>query len=295
MSFEQIIGNEKIKQELKNYAYQNKASHSYLFVGQEGIGKKLFATEFAKILLCENAEEVEPCDSCIKFQSNNHPDFEIIESDGKSVKIEQIRNLQEGISQKPIVSKRKIYIIDDSDKMTKEAQNALLKTLEEPPEYAIIILVASNESKLLATIKSRCMKIAFQPLGKEEMKTYLRKAGIEEKNANLLNLYNGSIGKAIRLQEKREIYEQIENVIESLEKQDIVEVFKKAEVLYKEKEIVQELLEYCNILLFQKALQNSIYLPTIKIVEETKRRMGANANHDMSIDNMLLTIWEEIH
>jgi len=295
MHFEQIIGNEKIKQELTNYAYQNKITHSYLFYGQEGIGKKQFAKEFAKMLLCENLEEKQPCSSCIKFQTNNHPDFTIIESDGKSVKIEQIRNLQEEISQKPILSKKKIYIIDDSDKMTKEAQNCLLKTLEEPPEYAIIFLIASNESKLLPTIKSRCMKIAFQNIRQNQIIEYLKQNGIEETNEHLLKLYNGSIGKAIQLQEKRSLYEQTETIIEALEKENIIDLFKKAEVLYKEKETIQALLEYMNILLYQKALQNPIYIPTIKTIENTKRRIATNANYDMSIDNMLLTIWEEIN
>lgn len=295
MGFEQLAGNQKIAKELKNYVYQNKASHSYLFYGQEGIGKKQFAQEFARMLLCETPQETTPCNSCIKYQSNNHPDFSLIESDGKSVKIEQIRNIQEAIAQKPIQSSKKVYIIDDSDKMTKEAQNCLLKTLEEPPEYATIILIASNESKLLATIKSRCTKIAFQNIQTSEMIAYLKEKGIQENNPNLLKLYNGSIGKAIRLQEKRDIYEQVETIINTIEKQDIVEVFKQAEILYKEKEIIQELLEYMNILLYQKAIQNPLYLPTINTIEQTKKRLASNANHDMSIDNMLLTIWEEIN
>lgn len=295
MRWETLVGNQKIKQELQNYAYQQKASHSYLFYGQEGIGKKLFAQEFAKMLLCHDVQEEQLCDSCVKFESHNHPDFTIVEPDGKSIKIEQIRTLQEHISQKPIISNKKIYIIDDSDTMTKEAQNCLLKTLEEPPEYAVIVLIASNESKLLATIKSRCMKIAFQNIAQEDMLAYLQQQGIQETNPHLLKLYNGSIGKAIRLQEKRALYEQIETIVRTLENQDIVEVWKEAEVLYKEKEMVQQLLEYMNILLLEKAIQQPIYLPTIKAVEEAKRRVAGNANHDMSIDTMLLTIWEEIN
>jgi len=295
MGFETITGNRKIAQELQNYVKQNKASHSYLFYGQEGIGKKLFAQEFARMLLCQNPQETTPCNSCIKYQSGNHPDFAIIEADGKSVKIEQIRNIQEQIAQKPIQSRKKIYIIDDSDKMTKEAQNCLLKTLEEPPEYATLILIASNESKLLATIKSRCTKIAFQNISQTEMLAYLKEKGIQETNQNLLKLYNGSIGKAIRLQEKRNLYEQIETIVDSIEKQDIVAVFKQAEILYKEKESIQELLEYMNLLVYQTSIQNPIYLPMINTIEQTKRRLASNANHDMSIDNMLLTMWEEIH
>ena len=101
------------------------------------------------------------CSSCVKFNSSNNPDFVLIEQDGNSIKIAQIREMQENVYTKPIVSRKKVFIINDSDKMTEEAQNSLLKTLEEPPEYIIIILITANENKLLNTIKSRCLKISF--------------------------------------------------------------------------------------------------------------------------------------
>ena len=109
-------------------------------------------------------EKGDSCESCIKWDSNNHPDFLQIEPENNTIKIEQIRNMQEEISVKPIASNKKVFLIVNSDCMTKESQNCLLKTLEEPPEYATIILTTSNESKLLNTIKSRCMKIPFQKI-----------------------------------------------------------------------------------------------------------------------------------
>ena len=108
--------------------------------------------------------------------------------DGKSIKIEQIRYMQEKIAEKPITSNKKIYIIDNSDTMTKEAQNCLLKTLEEPPEYAVIILLVSNENNILNTIKSRCTKILFNPLSKEELLYYLNQNDIEIPNERTLKL-----------------------------------------------------------------------------------------------------------
>ena len=154
MSFENIIGNKKIKSEFIETIKNNTLSHSYLFVGQEGIGKKLFAKELAKMALClsnangfkktvlDQEENVinndntnvignDNCSSCVKFDSSNNPDFVLIEPDGNSIKIAQIREMQENVYTKPIVSRKKVFIINDSDKMTEEAQNSLLKTLEE--------------------------------------------------------------------------------------------------------------------------------------------------------------------
>ena len=144
MKFDEILGHDIIKKTLLDQIKNNELVHSYMFVGQEGIGKKIVAKEFARQVLCHsknNISECENCESCIKFKNGNHPDFYIISPDGNYIKIAQIRQLQENIYKKPILSNKKILIIDDADLMTEEAQNSLLKTLEEPPEYIIIILV----------------------------------------------------------------------------------------------------------------------------------------------------------
>ncbi|MBO5005167.1 MAG: AAA family ATPase [Clostridia bacterium] len=174
MSFDNVIGNDKNKIFLNKIVSSNNTVHSYMFEGIEGIGKSIFARDFAKMLLCigKNKTECGTCKSCIEFENNNNPDCIQIKPDGKVIKIEQIRQMQEKILEKPIVSDKKVYIIDDADLMTKEAQNCLLKTLEEPPRFVIIILVLSNESKILNTIKSRCMKIIFEKLKNEELNKY---------------------------------------------------------------------------------------------------------------------------
>ena len=148
--FENIIGNDTIKKTLVKSIENATLSHSYLFMGIQGIGKKMFATEFAKAILCIKREQNDSCKSCLEFDSNNHPDFMYIEPEGTSIKIEQIRLLQKKIQEKPIISNQKVYIIDDADFMTKEAQNCLLKTLEEPPEFATIILIGCNENAFLS-------------------------------------------------------------------------------------------------------------------------------------------------
>ena len=173
--FSNIIGNEKNKELLKNIIKTNSIAHSYMFVGTESIGKKLFAKEFAKSILCiDNEKPCNKCKSCIEFDTENNPDFNILKPDGNSIKIDQIRELTKKVYEKPVVSNRKVYIIDDSEFMTKEAQNSLLKTLEEPPEYVTIILVSSNDNLFLPTIKSRCTKISFDRLSDNELMEILK-------------------------------------------------------------------------------------------------------------------------
>lgn len=298
MSFSNIIGNNEIKQLLNNSINSNNLVHSYMFVGTDGIGKKLFAKEFAKMILCmEDSKPCNSCSSCIKFDSGNHPDFMLIDSeDGKSIKIGQIRTLQERISEKPILSKDKVYVINNSDLMTTEAQNCLLKTLEEPPEYAHIILVLSNESKLLNTIKSRCTKIAFKKLSNDELLNYANINNLTI-NTDLLNTCNGSISKLIQLKDEVELYNNLDNLINYFSSKDIVDIWNSADVLYQSKDNISNLLDYLNIVFLNKlrATNDEKYINIIKIVETTKKRLSSNANFDMCIDNLLLKIWEEFH
>lgn len=151
------------------------------------------------------------CKSCIEFDSNNNPDFQLVEPNEGKVKIDQIREMQRKIAEKPIISSKKVYVIDNADTMTKEAQNCLLKTLEEPPKYITIILICSNEESMLSTIKSRCTRIHFEPIRNEEIKRYIEQNYQEQEiSDNILNLAQGSIGKAIKLNENKNIYENIE-------------------------------------------------------------------------------------
>ena len=198
MSFEKVLGNNKIKDNLIDTINNNNVSHSYMFIGQEGVGKKQISIEYAKMILClsENRSNCDFCNSCIKFNTSNHPDFLEVKPDGNYIKISQIRELQTKIYQKPIIADKKVIIIDDAEKMTEEAQNSLLKTLEEPPKYIVIILIVSNENLLLNTIKSRCLKLYFNNLTTSEITTYIKNNNvINNPTENVLNLCNGSIGK----------------------------------------------------------------------------------------------------
>ena len=289
--FKELIGNQKVKETLIKSIISNRISHSYIFLGTEGIGKALFAKEFAKAILClQEGTYCDNCKSCIEFSSSNNPDYVYIEPEETKIKIDQIRNMQLKVAEKPIISNKKVYIINDAETMTPEAQNCLLKTLEEPPEYVIIILIGSSENNFLTTIKSRCTKIYFDKISNEEIRNYIK--DIDE---NLLQMADGSLKKAIELKENREIYELIEKIINNIDSHDIIDILNMAKDLYKSKEIIFEILENMNIILMKKAKTNAKYANCINVVEDTKRRLKANSNYDMCIDNLLFNIWGEVN
>lgn len=303
MNFEGIIGNDKIKKELQEVVNLDTISHSYLFVGQDGIGKRKVAEEFAKMILCltEDNKACNACSSCIKFNSNNNLDFTEIEPDGNSLKIAQIREMQERIYEKPIVSNKKVFIINDSDKMTEEAQNSLLKTLEEPPEYIVIILITSNENKLLNTIKSRCLKISFNNIDTQQMKKYIEENQImQNPSDNILSMCNGSIGKLIKINEDIEDYNQIEQITNNMidgKIRNVITMFKQFEPLYKSKDIAVDLLDYMIVIIYNYIRKQEDYkskfLNIISIIENTKAKLASNCNYDMCIDELLLKMWEQ--
>lgn len=302
MGFDNIIGNENVKDLLNKTVSSNNILHSYLFSGEEGIGKLLFAKEFAKMILCQG--DIKPCNSCKscwEFENDNNPDFAIIEKgfdedknkEKNYISIDQIRYMNEKIAERPIIANRKVYIINDADTMRKEAQNALLKTLEEPPEYATIILVSSNESQLLTTIKSRCIKINFNRLSDEEILKYLREKRPDDINEGMIRYAEGSLGKALEIIHNRDIYEELEKLIDNMNKKNLIYILNNSDILYKEKESIYDFLEYINVLLLKTNELKKINC--IKYIEEAKKRLLANSNYDMTIDNLLMKMWEEIN
>lgn len=287
--FEKLVGNEKVKEYLNSTIENKNISHSFIFVGKPGIGKKQFAHQYAEMIMCLQDGKCDgnsvKCDSCIKFEGNANPDYAEITPDGKTLKIEQIRNLQARIVEKPITSRRKVYVIDDADLMSEESQNCLLKTLEEPPEYAVIILIVSNESRILPTIKSRCVIIKFQPLTSKEIKQVK-----PELSDELIQLLEGSLLNAENIEQKKEQYAQLSNLVNVLENKQLVEVFNSADLLYKGKDDIITLLEYLNLIFFSRNEINAI-----PIIEKTKKKILANNNYDMTIDYCLMNIWDELH
>lgn len=301
MCFKNLVGNENNKYILKETITKGNILHSYMFFGTEGIGKKLFALEFAKMILCENQKNspCEKCKSCIEFNSNNNPDFFFIEPDGNSVKIDQIRNMQKGILEKPIISSKKVYIINNAETMTKEAQNCLLKTLEEPQEYVVIILIVSDENSMLPTIKSRCTKIFFEKISDENLKTYIKeKIGDVHFEESMIKLSEGSIGKCIEISKKQEILKKIEDFINNIENMDEVQIINASSYFNENKEDINLILDYIYILIFNKTkdFSNKIkYIFAMEKVQKAKEKLSKSNNFDMTIDNMLIEIWREIN
>ena len=296
--FENIAGHENIKNILSNNINTKNILHSYLFIGEDGIGKKMLAKEFAKAILCtsENNRPCNICKSCVEFNTNNNANFNLINEEGSAIKIEQIRNMQVKIAEKPINSNYKVYLINDAELMTQEAQNCLLKTLEEPPEYIVIILITSNENKVLNTIKSRCMKLYFNNLDKNSVKKVLTEQfEMKDINDSFLDAAGGSIKKALLIKEKSSEYEQITKLFDIIDKENLVNFINSASII----DDIYNILDYINILLDIKIRSNSNnsfkFANCIFTVEEVKKRLRANSNYDMSIDYLLMNMWKEIN
>lgn len=297
MIFENIIGNQKNKKILEGIIIKNKIANAYMFIGQESIGKFLFAKEFAKAILCLNENKpCNKCKSCLEFDNSNNPDLTIIEPDGNNVKIEQIRELNRKVVEKPIVSTKKVYIINDGQNITKEAQNALLKTLEEPPEYVTIILITTSESAFLPTIKSRCTKINFNKLTEEEMLKILKEKYNYQNVGNIVyKTSNGSISKSIQIIEKQSEFEDINKMFSNLEHVNVIDLINSKELVFKGKEDINSILDYIITIFFEKIKDNRKYIECIEIAENAKERLRKNSNYDMTIDNFMLNVWEEIN
>ena len=239
--------------------------------------KLLIAKEFARNLL-----NVQNLDSS--------PDFKYITrlQDKKDIVIEQIRKeLIDDIYEKPISGKYKIYIIDDAEYLNISAQNALLKTLEEPPSYVVIILVASNMSSFLPTIISRLNLISFSKIDNNSLSDYITKNYEVKLNNNILNYIDGSIGQAIDIinNNKAEMYDKVEKLYDCIIKKEIEHIFK----IKDELELDEDLLNYLEYLLYAK---NQYFC--CKFVERAKIRLKNNGNYDIVIDSMLLKIIDNI-
>ncbi len=223
MSFNDIIGQDRALKILTKSIKENRASSSYIFIGSEGTGKKLTAIEFAKVLNCldpnKDIEACENCQSCNEINKHYCPDLKIVEATRDSIKIEQIREIRKEIELKPFKCKKKVYIVDKAEKMTLEASNCLLKTIEEPPYYAIIILICSKIDAILPTIVSRCQIVNFRLISSLKIKKLLldKINGLGKDEAEIISkLAQGSIGRAFKLSTDKEYFVRRETLIDYL-------------------------------------------------------------------------------
>jgi len=254
MSFNDIVGQERAIKILTKSLKENKISSSYIFVGSEGTGKKLTAIEFTKAVNCLNLnkdlEACEDCQSCSEISKQRSPDLKIIEPIKNSIKIEQIREMRKEIGLKPFKNRKKIYIMDKAERMTIEASNCLLKTIEEPPYYAIIILICSKIDPILPTIVSRCQIINFGLISSYKIKEFLlnKNKNIEKEKSEIISkLAQGSIGSALKLLSAEEYFIRREEVLDYLSTISPGkygdDIFAKVEKMVSEIDRVEEVLE----------------------------------------------------
>lgn len=221
-TFEEIRGNTPLVEQLRRSAASGRSSHAYLFLGGAGAGKRLIANTFAKALQCEG--EKRPCDSCKSchaFNHGNHPDviyFQPLKS-GKTYTIEDVREqLLETVDLKPFQYEKKIYIIEKADTLNIQSQNALLKTLEEPPAHAVFLLLAERAEAFLPTILSRVVVMKIRPLSAETIADYLMQAGHLAEESHILSAYaQGRIGQALELVEDEGFREMRQDILGKLE------------------------------------------------------------------------------
>ena len=221
-TFEEIRGNTPLVEQLRRSAASGRSSHAYLFLGGAGAGKRLIANTFAKALQCEG--EKRPCDSCKSchaFNHGNHPDVIYFQplKNGKTYTIEDVREqLLETVDLKPFQYEKKIYIIEKADTLNIQSQNALLKTLEEPPAHAVFLLLAERAEAFLPTILSRVVVMKIRPLSAETIADYLRQAGHLAEESHILSAYaQGRIGQALELVEDEGFREMRQDILGKLE------------------------------------------------------------------------------
>lgn len=325
--FKDVVGHKDIIQYIQNAVEQKKISHAYIINGQRGSGKKMLARLFAMTLQCESkvSDPCGECRSCMQAKNGNQPDIiTITHEKPTSISVDEIRQQLNGdVMIKPYSSPYKIYILPEADLMTQQAQNALLKTLEEPPEYAVIFLLTENADGLLATIRSRCVMLKLKNIKDKLVKKYLmEQMQVPDYQAELCAAFaQGNIGRAAMLAKSEyfnEIKEdalQLMKYIDQMELHEIVSAIKqinkyKLEVtdyfdiltiwyrdvlLYKATKDITGLVFGDQLQFIKEKAEKSSYegIETIlTAIEKAKTRMKANVNFDLLMELLLLTIKE---
>ena len=326
-TFADIVGQEQLKEHLQNAISMNKVSHAYIINGERSSGKEFIAKIFAMTLQCEKGgtEPCGECHSCKQAMSNNQPDIIFISHEKPgSIGVEDIRGqINNDIGIKPYSSPRKVYIMNEGEKMTVQAQNALLKTLEEPPEYAVIIILTTNVDSLLPTILSRCVVLNMKPVEDALVKKYLMsELQVPDYKANICVAFaRGNVGKAKLLassEEFEKVKDEAVTLVKHINEMETHEVVKAIKKISEYKLDVNDYLDilsiwYRDVLLYKatrdmnglifrdefqqisKMADRSTYegIETIvNALQQAKRRLDANVNFDLTMELLLLTIKE---
>lgn len=325
--FADIIGHNQIVDHLKNAIRMGKVSHAYILNGESNAGKMMLAEAFAMALQCEAGKEEScmNCRSCHQAAEHNQPDIIYLTHEKPNViSVDDIRHqLNNDIVIKPYSSKYKIYIVDEAEKMNPQAQNALLKTIEEPPAYAVILLLTTNADAFLPTILSRCITLNLKSVNEDLIKEYLmRKYQIPDYQADVCAAFaQGNVGKAIQLASSGEFNElkaEALSVVKKLEDMDLYELNGCIKQINDYKSKISEYFDLLTLwfrdVLYMKAtndVNNLIFKDEVydikkqaakrsyagignilQALEQSRVRLNANVNFDLVIELLLLTIKE---
>ncbi len=324
-TFKDIIGQEQLKEHLNNALLTKKISHAYILNGEKSSGKEFIANIFAMALQCE-VNETEPCQechSCKQALSKNHPDIiKLVHEKPNTIGVDDIRSqINNDVAIKPYKGKYKIYIVNETEKMTAQAQNAILKTLEEPPEYAVILLLTTNLNTLLPTILSRCVTLNMKPVSNELMRKYLmQELQVPDYKADICVAFaRGNVGKAKILASSEE-FENVKSealsLLKYIQDMEIHEIISAIKKITEYKLDVNDYLDimwiwYRDVLMFKatKDANNLIFKEDIQAIrnvtkrssyegiekvisalEKAKNRLNANVNFDLTMELLLLEI-----
>lgn len=264
MSLNDILGHKKQIEQLKNAVKNNRVPHAYLFSGPDGIGKKKIAEEFIKFLNCADQDRVnilscENCNSCLRIQNENQPDYFYITDQDGSIKIEQVRNLASSLSFKNVITKYKCVIINNCELITAEGANSLLKIIEEPGENVMFFLITSNENRVLPTIRSRAQKINFQQLSPIELKELGEKNNLFSENMDfLIEFSQGSFGKLSSLVSDNDFLEELQefrSIFREVKEKPLFQVMHQGKIFEKDKKKLLRFLDFY-IYTLEKSLFN---------------------------------------
>ncbi len=327
--YQRIIGEELIIEHFTRAVTHNKISHSYILNGESGMGKKTLARYFSKAIQCEKQDGIPclECTSCKQALSGNHPDIVWVTHEKETViAVDEIREqLVSDILIKPYKSKHKIYIVDEAQKMNVATQNAVLKTIEEPPEYGVIIFLTTNADMFLQTILSRCIRLNLKPLNKQVIKEHLmRECGVPDYKAEVMASFSGgNMGKAIRLASSENFNEMKDEIVHLLKYIDTMEVYEmvlaskaataykmniddyidmftlwfRDVLLYKASMDVDELLFKDEVSIIKDQASKASYQGIEKILgalDKVKVRLKANVNFELTMELLFMTIKDNL-
>lgn len=326
-SFKDVVGHKDIIRYIQNAVREDKVSHAYIINGQRGSGKKLLSGLFATTLLCEKGgtSPCNTCHSCIQAESGNHPDIIWVSHEKPgSIGVDDVREqINHTVAVKPYQGPYKVYIIPQADLMTVQAQNAILKTIEEPPEYAVLILLTENAEALLPTITSRCVMLKLRNIKDALIRKYLmEKLALPDYKADVCTAFSqGNLGKAIMLANSEhfnEIHDEAVHLLQRIHDMELSEIIKTVKNIEQYKIEINDFLDiimiwYRDVLLYKATKETGKVVLKEQIdymaeqakmssyegielilssLEKAKARLKANVNFELTMELLFLTIKE---